>query len=418
MRKWGNATFLLVIFLTAISARADVNELRTKIDARNAEIANIEKEIAGYQQELEKIGTEANTLKNAISELDITRKKLGAEIKSTEGKIVAATLSIDSLTEDIDVKEVKIGKGSAALEKAMRGIAANKNESFVSTLLSRGGFSEAWREADELVLIQAKLSETIHSIKEQKTNLESDRDELSAKKRELAALKEELSDRKKIADGNRSEQQRLLTQTKNKETNYQKLLNDKIALKDAFEQELLEYEMQLKFELDPSRLPTAGSGVLKWPIDSVKITQYFGNTPFAKSGAYGGKGHNGIDFRAAIGTPIKASLGGMVRGAGDTDTACRGASYGKWILIEHRNGLSTLYAHLSLIRISSGQSVNTGEVIGYSGKTGYATGPHLHFTVFATQGLEIGTLRSRVCNTTYTIPIANPGAYLNPLLYL
>lgn len=418
MLKRADKIIILIFALSAILARADVNELRAKIDARNAEIANIEKEIAGYQLELEKIGTEANTLKNAIAELDITRKKLGAEIKSTEGKIASATLSIDSLTENIDVKEIKIGKGSATLEKALRGIAASKNESFVSTLLSRGGFSDAWREADELILIQAKLSETIHSIKEQKTNLESDRDELSAKKRELAALKEELSDRKKIADANRAEQQRLLTQTKNKEANYQKLLDDKIALKNAFEQELLEYEMQLKFELDPSRLPTAGSGVLKWPIDSVKITQYFGNTPFAKSGAYNGKGHNGVDFRAAIGTPIKAALGGIVRGAGDTDTACRGASYGKWVLIEHGNGLSTLYAHLSLIRVSSGQSVNTGEVIGYSGNTGYATGPHLHLTVFATQGVEIGTLKSRVCNATYTIPIANPSAYLNPLLYL
>jgi murein DD-endopeptidase MepM/ murein hydrolase activator NlpD len=409
---------VLAVFASAFSVHADIGELQAKIDARNAELANLEKEIEGYQQELEKIGMEANTLQNAISALDITRKKLSAEIKSTEGKIAATALSIDALTENIDVQEIRIGKGNAALEKALRGIASRDSESFVGTMLSSGGFSDMWREADELFLIQAKLSDTIHSVKEQKAGLESDRNELSAKKRKLAALKEELSDRKKIADANRAEQQRLLTQTKNKETNYQKLLDDKLALKNAFEQELLEYELQLKFELDPSKLPVAGSGVLKWPLDFVKITQYFGNTSFAQTGAYKGKGHNGVDFRAAIGTPVKSALGGVVKGTGDTDATCRSASYGKWVLIEHGNGLSTLYAHFSLIRVASGQSVNTGEVIGYSGNTGYSTGPHLHLTVFATQGVEIGTLKSRVCNATYTMPLANPNAYLNPLQYL
>jgi murein DD-endopeptidase MepM/ murein hydrolase activator NlpD len=251
-----------------------------------------------------------------------------------------------------------------------------------------------------------------------KATTESTRAQIDKERRTLSALKEELSDRKKIVDANRAEQQSLLNQTKNKEANYQRILDDRLALRAAFEQELLEYELQLKFELDPSRLPVAGSGVLKWPLDTVKITQYFGNTPFAQSGAYRGKGHNGVDFRASVGTPVKAALGGVVRGMGDTDQTCRNASYGKWILIEHGNGLSTLYAHFSLMRVEVGQSVNTGEVIGYSGNTGYATGPHLHFSVFATQGVEIGTLRSRVCGRTYTMPLANPGAYLNPLAYL
>ena len=167
-------------------------------------------------------------------------------------------------------------------------------------------------------------------------------------------------------------------------------------------------------------MPSTGSGVLAWPVDSVKITQFFGKTSFSTQNpqVYNGKGHNGIDLRASVGTPIKAALAGTVEGVGDTDTVCPRASYGKWVLIRHANGLSTLYAHLSLIRVGPGQSVSTREIVGYGGNTGYSTGPHLHFTVYATQGVKITALKSRACRGTYTIPVADLKAYLNPLSYL
>ena len=412
-------TIVFFVFLTsAYVVRADITDLQSKISERNQQIAALEKEIAAYQGELDKLGGEANSLKNAISELDITRRKLLAEITATESKISATTLSIDSLTENISVQQVRIGRGSAGLQKTLRILAENGRESMAEIFLNENGFSGAWREADTLRVVQARLAERVRSVKELKAGLESDRAALDAKRKELTALKGELADRKRIADSQRTEQQSFLNQTKNKEANYQKLLDTRLALRESFAQELLEYELQLKFELDPSRLPQAGSGVLRWPLDVVKITQYFGNTAFAKSGAYNGSGHNGIDLRASIGTPVKSSLSGIVKGVGDTDKTCAGASYGKWILIEHGNGLSTLYAHLSLIRVSEGQSVSTGEVIGYSGVTGYATGPHLHFTVFATQGVSIATRPSRVCGRNYILPVANPNAYLNPLSYL
>lgn len=399
-------------------ARADIANLQVKISERERQIAEVEKEIAAYQSELEKVGTEANTLTNAIAELDLTRKKLLAEIRATEGKIAAATLTIEALTEDIGAQEVRIEQGSAALGKTLRVLAASEEVSAPALLLGNEGFSGAWRTADALQTIQARLAERIREVKETKNALEDNRAAVEALRRKLSGLRAELADRKRIADGQRAEQQSFLNQTKNKEANYQKLLNDRVALRAAFEQEILEYELQLKFELDPTRLPQAGSGVLRWPLDAVKITQYFGNTPFARSGAYKGAGHNGVDFRAPVGTPVKAAQGGVVRGVGDTDQTCRGASYGKWVLVEHGNGLTTLYAHLSLVRAEAGQSVNTGEVLGYAGATGYATGPHLHFTVFATQGVEVRNYPSRVCGRNYTMPVANPGAYLNPLQYL
>jgi murein DD-endopeptidase MepM/ murein hydrolase activator NlpD len=131
------------------------------------------------------------------------------------------------------------------------------------------------------------------------------------------------------------------------------------------------------------------------------------------------KFHYGTDFRAAVGTPVFAMASGVVEGTGDTDVACKGASFGKWVLIEHNNGLSSLYAHLSVVGVKAGQHITDDEIIGLSGMTGYSTGPHLHFTVYATQGVEISNYNFKSCSSkSIKMPIATLKAYLNPLLYL
>jgi murein DD-endopeptidase MepM/ murein hydrolase activator NlpD len=151
------------------------------------------------------------------------------------------------------------------------------------------------------------------------------------------------------------------------------------------------------------------------------ITQYFGNTAFAQSGAYNGKGHNGIDCGIPTGTKVLATLGGTVIETGNTDAVPGCLSYGKWILIEHGNGLSSLYGHLSSVNVSTGQTVSTGQLIGHSGNTGYSTGPHLHFTVFASKGVQVvrlGDVKSITSCGAARVPVAGFEAYINPIDYL
>ncbi|HOX41163.1 MAG TPA: peptidoglycan DD-metalloendopeptidase family protein [bacterium] len=88
-----------------------------------------------------------------------------------------------------------------------------------------------------------------------------------------------------------------------------------------------------------------------------------------------GKGHTGIDYRAGIGTPVKAAADGVVI---QTSTGWSGG-YGNEIVVSHGNGVATRYAHLNNILVSPGDNVSQGEVIGKSGNTGRSTGPHLHF---------------------------------------
>ncbi|MFA6552059.1 MAG: peptidoglycan DD-metalloendopeptidase family protein [Candidatus Paceibacterota bacterium] len=413
-------SFYLVFFVVN-SANADaVSDLQTKIADRNKAIADLEKEIADYQKQIDTASKDANSLANTIKTLDISRKKLNSQIAVTENQITEANLTIEELGLQIGDKTKDISNNSDAIANSMRKISTLEDNSLPEILLNYNSISEFFDRVDTMQRLQKSVEDAMHQNQVLKTDLESKQQKIAENKQKLVTLKVTLADQKKVVEYATKEKNDLLSATKNKESSYKKILTEKVALRDAFEKELLDYESQLKFVLDPKSIPSYGTGVLKWPMDVVKITQAFGNTDFASKNPqiYNGKGHNGVDFGVPIGTPIKAVMRGKVRGAGDTDPVCPGASYGKWVLIDHPNGLSSIYAHLSLIKVSAGQEVQTGEVVAYSGKTGYSTGPHLHLSVLATAGVEIISKKSAVCSGTYVQPAAALTAYLNPLSYL
>lgn len=411
--------FSLIFILSPIHIRAGIIEdLRQKIDNRGAEIKNLEQEIAQYEKDIAVLGGQAKTLANSIKELDITRKKLDANIRLTESKISAQNLKIEKLQIEINDKEGKINQNLRAIEEIIQEMDQVETKNLVEVILSNKNFSEFWDDIENLERLGKLTRDQVKELEQLKAARETDKADTEQARTVLVGLKKELADEKRVVEANKSEKNRLLTTTKNKESNYKKILQQKQALKEAFETELRAFESQLKIAIDPSSLPTVGSEVLSWPLDTVRITQYFGNTDFAKSGAYSGKGHNGVDMAAAYGTKVRTSLDGVVIGTGDTDIVCPGASYGRWVLVKHRNGLTTLYAHLSVISVGAGQEVKIADIVGYSGDTGYSTGPHLHLTVYATQGVSVEQRKSKVCGGTYTLPIAPLNAYLNPIDYL
>ena len=126
---------------------------------------------------------------------------------------------------------------------------------------------------------------------------------------------------------------------------------------------------------DSTRTPT---GTLQWPLPVAgTITSQFGHRVDPITGEV--SSHTGTDIACAEGTPILAAADGVVTVANGLDSW--GGSYGYYIQIDHGGGLETLYAHCSSICVTTGQQVQAGEVIGYVGHTGRATGNHLHFEV-------------------------------------
>ena len=429
MFKQINQFFLIIAIVLIIAGFLTVNnvdaslvdQLKDRISDRNTKIQELEKEIAQYQDDLEEVGEEKQTLTSEVKTLDISRQKISTDIKLTQNRIDSTNYQIEELSLDIDDKEKNISKNTEVIAETIRTMNEIESDSLIEIVLSNKDLSGFLNQIETLQQFQSKMRDDVKRLTGLKEELVGTKTQTQTKKEELADFKGDLSDQKYVLDINRKDKNTLLSITKNKESNYQNLLDEKVEARKAFERELLDLESQLKIEIDTSKIAKAGKGVLSWPLDKVHITQYFGNTKFAKSGGYNGSGHNGMDFRASQGTKVKAALTGVVTAVGNTDAVPGCYSYGKFLLIKHNNGLTTLYAHLSFISAKKGDTVITGDTIGYSGNTGYSTGPHLHFTVYASQGVQIvryGDYKAQTNCADANIPVAPLNAYLNPMDYL
>jgi len=418
---WLMVVLVFLGSLPIVSIADKASELKSQISIQTNEIQKLEAEIKKYQTEILKTTTTANSLQNTLKQLELTNKKLDADISLTSKKINSTNLKIEELALGIKSSEQGIDGSRQAIAKAARELNNIEKIGLIEILLSSETMTNFWIDISNLNNLNIRLKENVVNLGEIKVEKETQKTDEETEKKKLVSLQAQLADQKKIAKANKDSTANLLSQTKNQEANYRTLLAQQLAKKNQVESEIRAAQEALKVIIDPNSLPSDGSKALKWPLDKVVITQYFGDTAFSRTSAapYNGKGHNGIDMGVPVGTPIKSASGGTVIGVGDTDTACRGASYGKWILIRHSNGLSTLYTHLSLIKVSEGQNVSTGQEIGYVGMTGYTTGPHLHFSVFASAGVQVSSLQSKVpgCGV-YRLPIAPYNATLNPLNYL
>lgn len=402
---------------------ADIDDLRSKINEKSREIQEVEKQIRHYQTELVEIGKEANTLQNAIKSLDVTQDKLETDISLTRNKMDSENLNLDRLAIEIDENQEKIGRNSETLGETLRILNETGQSSMVEALLKYDDIASFWDEVDNLQRFQSGIKEHLDNLKAIKEVLEDQKEETEKRKDDLEQLKVELDAQNKIVEVNKQQKSSLLKETKNTEAEYEKILQRNLERKAQFEKELFEFESQLRIAIDPSSIPGARSGILSWPLRDVFVTQYFGKTVDSQR-LYTSGTHNGVDFRAAMGTPVRAALSGVISHLGNTDEVSGCYSFGRWVLVKHNNGLSTLYTHLSSINVSQGQAVNTGDTIAFSGGlpgtygAGYSTGPHLHFGVYATEGLRPQVYQSSTpCNGAY-IPLADQKAYLDPMSYL
>jgi len=130
--------------------------------------------------------------------------------------------------------------------------------------------------------------------------------------------------------------------------------------------------------VQPPALPAATPKLLRYPLDKVLVTQYYGQNPDAYA-KYGYRGHNALDLSAAVGTPVKACADGIVSKVGnDAD------GYGLYVIVWHPAlKVYVLTGHMSRQDVKAGDAVTQGQQVGLSGNTGNSTGPHVHFEVRA-----------------------------------
>ncbi len=432
MRSAPAIALLLVLFFMPSAHATMLDDLKKSIEQKNAEIQKLEEDAKKYRAELSNKQQMGKNLKQELARIQTNIKKLQNDIYVAQAQIKRAELQINELSIEIGDKEQSIKKLHSGLAGLLSLFYETQKNSSIELFLRQPTFSAFFRMIDGNAAVEKKVLATLDDLHTLRADLADQKTTQEAKRDESKDLNNLLRQRQQALVTQKTEQTQILSITQQQEKLYQKLLAEQEKKKQQLDSEIRDIEAKIRITIDASSLPQRGSGVLGYPLPDVSkqscftsvsaalncITQFFGYTEFAAAGNYNGKGHNGVDFRADIGTAVLSTEAGTITGIGDTDAGCRGASYGKWVLIQHPNNLSTLYAHLSQINVASGQRVARGERIALSGKTGYATGPHLHFGVYATQGVSIQSIRSKVCGTLMTLPIAAINAYLNPLDYL
>ena len=306
----------------------------------------------------------AEKLKAIQAELDEATRKLQA-IKKEQDQV---NLQIKQLQEEIQKAEVQLRARQAILNKRVRVIYMHGQLSYIEVILGANSFSDFANRLELLKRIIRSDFNLIQEIQQRKAAIEAKKVEIEKEKArldELASQAQKVQDEVKVK---KAEQQRVLAHARTQQDAAKQMEADLIARSNEIRQ-IIQSRMQQNSGSDQI---VHGNGTFIWPCNG-PITSPFGyrTHPIFGTTIY----HSGIDIGVDYNTPIHAADGGTVILAG----WCGG--YGNAVIIDHGNGLQTLYGHNTSVAVSEGQTVSQGQVIAYSGSTGYSTGPHCHFEV-------------------------------------
>ncbi|MFY3791524.1 murein hydrolase activator EnvC family protein [Ureibacillus sp. MALMAid1270] len=375
-------TILLVVQvpITYAKSLSELQNEKSKADQQkkelNSEIKEKSSEINSIEGKLEQLVAQIETLGQKITSTN-------TEITTVNGEIEEANNNIKSLEEEITILQGKIEQRDELLQERARAIQENGTVDYLDVLLGANSFVDfidrfsavnTLIEADRQIMREQQDDQNL--LEEQKLVLENTKKELEDKKAELQRLKESLTSQKaekdRYIDELEAEQKKLQNEKKLLEEEYSEYLKLSKELEDAIKKEQQRQLEELKKRNNGS-IPNTSDGTFMKPTNG-RLTSPWG----WRNLGYGAEFHYGIDLANSTGTPVVAAAGGIVTYAAPL------SSYGNCIIVTHSvNGqiYTTVYAHLSSIQVSTGQSVGKGQQIGLMGSTGRSTGPHLHFEI-------------------------------------
>jgi murein DD-endopeptidase MepM/ murein hydrolase activator NlpD len=368
------------------------------------ELEKIEKKIQTNNQLLNLKQQQRSALEAQIRSLEAQAIKLENEINKSERQIDNLDQEIADITLQISEKEKLIAIQKNLLGELMRSYYDRQGQSQFQLLLSVNEASQLMSNNDWTLQTGDRIREILGEIRVIRQSLGERHETLQSKKNELDSLRLQLEQRNIYLENTKQSKEVAVTQTKKEENKYQSIISDLEKERKEIEEEIEKLEADKVGQLDLSKIPAFKKSLLAYPVGSVRISQKYGKTTFTRWYSF----HNGIDFAGPSGTSIYAAADGKVLATGNNGKY----AYGKWIAIDHGNGLVTLYGHLSSQKVSKGDKVEKGERIGLMGSTGYSTGPHLHFTVFAKNSFEV------VPSSSVKGLMLPMGAHVNPSKYL
>lgn len=358
-----------------------IAELHKQIEALEKEAEQYRSNIAGEQTKAKNIQSEIKILENQI-------KKLQAQIGITSKNIDKTKIQIEGLEGNIFDTQQKINYKKDTIARLLLTLYKQDHENFVRILFKNANISDFFTQTEAAQKVNTTLLGLVTELKDEKVELEENKSEAEDKKKDLEELNQQQKQQNSSLNQTKTGKNQLLKQTKGQEAAYQKMLAEVEQKKALFFTELKELETKIIqgglyiLHIQASNLPAKGTKLFVWPEEDYRITQGFGCTSYARCGRsrgpYGGSPHNGIDMASGYGSPIKAIGDGEIVANGKND------GFGNWVAIKHNSyNLVSVYGHLSAFEfLRVGTQVKAGQIIGYEGSTGNATGPHLHLSLY------------------------------------
>jgi murein DD-endopeptidase MepM/ murein hydrolase activator NlpD len=370
---------------------AELARQRSQLDALRRQQAALTASLASLTADLDAVGIELET---AIAKLEIVTERLEQsrdDLRRYRREIDGLEEELREVADDIDQSEVDLARREALLEDHLREAYEQSQTSMLEILLSADSFDEASSQLSYMLTMSdedRRLAEEIRAARERleirRRTLRDGRETLEALRVAEAERVASLASQQAAVDAARRElrayQRRLAALQASQQARLRQSRRNAAETQDliAAQRRALEGQRRLveRLKRRADRLDLAYHGRFRWPErGEFYVTQEFGHTSFDEN-------HTGIDmaYRApACGGPIYAAADGTVLADGRPNTAYGDTAIG--VIIGHSQRLQTWYWHLSRETVRVGQEVETGDLIGYEGATGLATGCHLHFEV-------------------------------------
>ncbi len=359
---------------------------QSEIDALKSQKSQLSSQKSSLQSTINSLQSQQSdqiALKNALDEKNAITVK---QILNLNEQIELHTQLIEQKTEEVDAAQ-KVA--DAQLEKykvRVRAMEESGRYSYFEVLLGASSIGEFLSLIDDIGDIMRSDKEledayrqSVEDLKAVKAEYEEAKAEMEDSKAELVALKAQQE--KDIAEATEvisslqsdiSSNSSVLSELSAQES----ALNSEIQKKVAELNKQQEEEKKQNQGGSSSGGSTTGTGNLVWPSYCTYITSRQGPRTHPVTGEY--KNHGGTDIGASYGSAIYAADSGTVVYSSDGWNG----GWGNYVMIDHGNGMQTLYAHMSSRAVSVGQTVSRGQTIGYVGSTGMSTGPHLHFEMY------------------------------------
>lgn len=320
---------------TQSSLNQKIENAQNKIDANNKKKSNISKQVKGLEK----------------------------EIKAAEAELNKLSIQVEKAQKEVLKKREKLDKGNKDLNARLRNIYKGGSLGFVDVIFSSENVSDLFSNFEMVKYIFKNDKQVVTKLKSDYKEVQTLQKDLKSKEKKLAAKQKELnSDKSDLT----AQSKKLAKANSNLEGQIDKWEEDSAALSN-------DINNIVNSGGGYQGSSTGSSGGYLWPVPGhTRVTSTFG---YRICPYHGPELHSGIDIPAPHGRSVIASKGGKVIIAGWY------YSYGKAVVIDHGNGVTTLYGHNSSLNVSVGQVVRKGQTIARIGSTGNSTGPHCHFEV-------------------------------------